>query len=198
MSDEPVNHAIDQVARQMTDGAPADAAAFRRRVLARIEAGDAPRRSWRAAFVLSPLAVAAVIAIAIAAARIPGVRHGRNDNAQVRIPPSPEGDGGTRTPDPAGARAPQRDSAAATARPAAEPSPSAPYLRSLAAGDRAAAPANRGAGVIEPAAPPGSIALAPLAVAAVSTDAIPIERLDTITPLTLAPLAITDLQRRIE
>jgi hypothetical protein len=198
MWDEPVNDAIDEVARRMTEGAPDEAAAFRRRVLARIEAGDAPRRSWRAAFVLSPIAVAAAIVIAIVAARAPGVRYSNSGNAQVRVPPSPGGYSATRTPDIAGARASQRDLVAATARTGAAAASPAPYLRARAAGHRAVSPANREAGVIEPAAPPGSIALAPLAVGAVSADAIPIERLDTITPITVAPLEITDLQRRFE
>src|SRR3954463_12298410 len=64
MSDELLDRAIDEVARQMTEGAPLSAAAFRDRVRARIERGDAPRRSWRAAFVLSPIAAAIAIAVA--------------------------------------------------------------------------------------------------------------------------------------
>ena len=48
MSDERVNGTIDAVAREMTGGAPAPG--FRRRLAARIEAGETPRRSWRAAF----------------------------------------------------------------------------------------------------------------------------------------------------
>jgi hypothetical protein len=197
MSDEPLNNAIDEAARQLTEGAPADAAAFRRRVLARIEAGDAPRRSWRAAFVLSPIAVAAAMVIALFVA--PGFQSGDRGRLlrqvqgtpspstttapqeTVRLAPSPGSYGGTRKPDTAEARGAP-----------------APPLRSRAAGDRAVAPASRGAGVIEPAAPPDSIAVAPLTVGAVSTDPIPIERLDTITPITIAPLDIIDLQRRFE
>jgi hypothetical protein len=66
MWDERVNIAIDEVAREMTEEAPAtDDADFRRRVLARIASDDEPRASWRAAFVLSPIAVAAAIVIAV-------------------------------------------------------------------------------------------------------------------------------------
>src|SRR5471032_2195607 len=67
MLDDELNTAIDDEARQMTEGSPA--AGLRHRVIARIESGDAPRRSWRAAFVLSPIAAAAAIAIVLVVAR---------------------------------------------------------------------------------------------------------------------------------
>src|SRR5207302_1165531 len=98
MSDERVNGAIDKVARQMTEAAPAGGAEFRRRVLARIDARETPRRSWRAAFVLSPIAAAMVIAIAVLA-----MRGGRSQpqmtspaDTTVRLPPSRDSFGGTR------------------------------------------------------------------------------------------------------
>ena len=72
MSDEQVNSAIDEVARQMTEEAPPAGADFRRRVLARIASNEAPRASWRAAFVLSPIAVAAAVAIVMMSVRKPG------------------------------------------------------------------------------------------------------------------------------
>src|SRR4051812_38268653 len=64
MSDERVDAVIDEVARQMTNGSPADADTFRRRIVSRIEGGAAPGRSWRAVFVLAPIGAAIVIAIA--------------------------------------------------------------------------------------------------------------------------------------
>ena len=56
MWDERVNTAIDEVARQMTEGSPAGSADFRRRVLARIESGEraAPRGAPRSCSRRSP------------------------------------------------------------------------------------------------------------------------------------------------
>jgi hypothetical protein len=63
MSDERVDATIDEVAREMTRGElPPD---FRDRVIARLERGDARHRSWRPALVLAPLAVTAVVLLAI-------------------------------------------------------------------------------------------------------------------------------------
>jgi hypothetical protein len=53
---------IDDVARRLTAGEPD--AAFRVRVLARIEAGEA-RRAWRLRWALAPASIAAAIGIAI-------------------------------------------------------------------------------------------------------------------------------------
>src|SRR5258706_7719113 len=86
MSDEQLNTAIDEVARRMTEGSPAGDAGFRRRVLARIEAGDAPRARWRPLFVIVPFAAAIVIALVVA-------------RQAVRLPPSPLGFGGASRPD---------------------------------------------------------------------------------------------------
>src|SRR4051812_37520821 len=69
--DDALNQAIDEVARETTAAPVHEAAAFRRRVLARIESGDAPRRTWRASFVLTPIAAAAAIAMAMLAVRAP-------------------------------------------------------------------------------------------------------------------------------
>src|SRR5262245_43466587 len=63
MSDDALDRVIDDVARELTIGEPDHA--FRVRVLARIESGDAVR-SRRAAWIIAPLAAAAVIAVAVA------------------------------------------------------------------------------------------------------------------------------------
>ena len=185
-----LNTAIDEVAREMTEGAPADAAAFRRRVLARVETGAAPRRSWRAAFVLSPLAAAAAIVVALLVARgLPG-RHPATEHtpsAPREIAQTPPSAGAAGAPDTAApsvsahaADAPRGSARLAAAR---EPGPSEP-------GPSAPAP-------LEPndVTP---IAVAPLAVAALSPDPIPIDPLDAVTPLTVARIDITDMPRRFE
>lgn len=67
MSDERVDAAIDEVVRELTAGEPGSA--FTARVLARIDADEAVKRTratWRPAWVLSPLALAAAIVVAAA------------------------------------------------------------------------------------------------------------------------------------
>ena len=178
MWDERVNTAIDEVAREMTDEAAAtDDAAFRRRVLARIASDDEPRASWRAAFVLSPIAVAAAIVIAVFIVGRPDpVRPGVSQPAGNTIRPfdgaqgRPEALEGRRTPDTAEAR---------------RPGPFGP-------GDSRPAPQ------LDPIEV-DSIAPAPLVVGTLAPDPIQIERLDAVAPIDVAPLEIiTDLQRRQE
>ena len=73
MKRDRLDSAIDEVARQMTEAPIAGAVDFRRRVLARIESGGGrdvgPRRAWRAAWVMSTLAVAAAFVLAFAVFR---------------------------------------------------------------------------------------------------------------------------------
>jgi hypothetical protein len=67
MSHEHVDAAIDEVVCELTGGEPGGA--FTTRVLARIdgdEAGKRRRTKWRAAWVMSPLALAAAIVVALA------------------------------------------------------------------------------------------------------------------------------------
>ena len=194
MWDERVNGAIDEVARQMTEEAPPHGADFRRRVLARIASNDAPRASWRTAFVLSPIAVAAAIAIAVFVAGRPDpVRPGVSQPAgnTVRLPPSPlRGFGGTRKPDTTEAAGPKGPALQAAAANTVRLKPDTTEVRR---------PGSFGPGVLEPAPQVDSIAVAPLVVGALAPDPIHIERIETITPVTVAPLElITDIQRREE
>ena len=62
---EDIDRAIDDVARRLTAGEPDGA--FRARVMARIESGERARR-WPGAWIMSPLPIAALIVIALAAA----------------------------------------------------------------------------------------------------------------------------------
>jgi hypothetical protein len=67
MSDERVDAAIDEVVRELTAGQPGGA--FTAHVLARIDADEAGKRTrakWQAAWVMSPLALAAAIVVAVA------------------------------------------------------------------------------------------------------------------------------------
>jgi hypothetical protein len=184
-----VNRAIDEVARQMTEEAPpAGGDDFRRRVLVRIASDDEPRASWRAAFVLSPVALAAVMVIAVLVMR-----------------------GGTKPqatpPDTVTNRAEQ-------ARPLREPAGTTAgvggggvvgaELAPPVTKDLVRRPGPFGPGVSRPAPQldpieVDSIAPAALVVGTLAPDPIQIERLDAAAPIDVAPLEIiTDLQRRQE
>jgi hypothetical protein len=105
---DPIDAAIDDVARRMTEGAPQGG--FTARVLARIEGARAP---WRVSLVLSPLAAAAALAVIVTLAyhwwpdREPGssVTAGRarfTEAAPARIerPPQAQGDNLHEPPQP--------------------------------------------------------------------------------------------------
>jgi len=197
MWDERVNGAIDEVARQMTEEAPPHGADFRRRVLARIASNDAPRASWRTAFVLSPIAVAAAIAIAVFVAGRPDpVRPGVSQPAGNTVRPF---DGAQGRPEaPEGQLKPDTGEAAGPTGPALQAA-AANTVRLKPDTTEVRRPGSFGPGVLEPAPQVDSIAVAPLVVGALAPDPIHIERIETITPVTVAPLElITDIQRREE
>ena len=216
-----LDHAIDLVARQMTEGSRAGGPDFRRRVLARIEAGHAPRGNrrgdWRAAWVLSPLAAAAAIVMAIFVARGFQPRdHGPERGAPLEtstVAQSAAPQRQTVSPNPVPVRLkPPLDAARGGPQPVEGPD--------AAVGAGAARAVTVGAGTVRAgtnravsnlaaaalslqldalAAP--SIDLARLTVTTLAPDPIQFERLDmavpiAISPLEVAPLDITDLQRR--
>jgi len=180
MWDEPLNTAIDEVARQMTEGTPGDGAAFRRRVIARIEISDSPRRTWRASLVLTAVATAAAIIVALFIGR--------------ERRPSPFG--------PGGIAGPMVQTPPLRAADAAGPKGPALQTTAHAAPDPfARRPRASGAGVVTttPALEPNtvaSIAVAPLAVDTLSPESIHLEQLETIAPISVAPIDITDTSRR--
>jgi hypothetical protein len=186
MSDERLNTAIDEVARQMTDAGPGDAADLRRHVVARIEAGDAPRERWRAAFVWSPLAVATALAIVFFVAR-------SFESGDVRRP-GPSDTPGTSLPS-----SPIAAAAQPKQRSAQRPTPEAtvPAARRNAEHRTGSfEPAAAGTMLDEPAPPIEPLDVAPLTVDALRPDPIPLEQLETIAPIFVAPLDITDMTRR--
>ena len=198
-TDAEIDSAIDAVARQMTDGSPAGGADFRRRVLARIESGQAPRPSWRAAWVLSPIAVAALVVMAVFVA--PGPQH------QVRLKPDATASTVRLKPDTTVAVAapdtqvrPTPDATGRTVRLTPDTTNRTATNRTATNRAQAAAGPPFDPEAIEAlAAPP--LDLAPLAIDALAPDPIPLEQLDTtspitIAPITVAPIDITDMQRR--
>jgi hypothetical protein len=224
-TDAELDRAIDVVARQMTEGSPAGRVDFRRRVLARIEAGHAPRASWRAAWVLPPIAVAAAIVMAIFAARsfrLHDVPADRRSQAEVVQPGDrgPERAAPQEIPAVTQSRAPQPvtvspDQITVRLKPPFDVAHGGPEalkgpdttVRAAAvravtnrtATNRAATSPDlqRGAEAIAALTAP-SLDLAPLTVGALIPNPIPIERLDAIPPIGVTPLDITDVQRRYE
>jgi hypothetical protein len=204
MSDERMNGAIDEVARQMTEGAPTDAAAFRRRVLARIAANEAPRRTWRSVFVLTPLAAAIVIAVVVSRPAGPKGPAPQTHEAVGR--PGPSGPG-VQPPatDAAGPNGPALP-AAVTVRGSGpsgpgvsgRPGPSGPGVSVLSrrpdpSGPGVSATALRATGdTLDP------LTVAPLTVDALTPDPIQIERMEIVASIAVAPLGIIDIQRRDE
>ncbi len=185
MSEELLDQAIAEVARELTRGEPGSA--FRAQVMARINAGDRPRyTAWRAAWVLSPVAVAAIVIAAFlfrttTPVSAPAVAvAGRAEQAR---PLRDQRDRIATAVDSASERA-----VAATPEGAGL-APSRPASNRVVTNRPAARP------VLDPlAAPP--LAVASIAVDTLAQDPIQIERLDAIAPMTVAPLDIPDVQRR--
>jgi hypothetical protein len=172
--------AIDAVAREMTEATPDDG--FRARVLARI---DEPRRSaWRSPWVLSPLAVAAIVVLAVA------LRPGRPVRRDASAPAAQS------------ARGPAHNGNVSTGQPAstnrAETEPLAQSAPSVAAStavppDRGTARRN-GTGAKETSlGPPPSSDVDELAPPSIEIDTIALDRLSRPEPLTLQPLDVPSI-----
>jgi hypothetical protein len=175
MWDEELNSTIDEVARQMTDPAPGEGAGFRRRVLERIAAGDAPRRNWRAGFVLSPIAVAAAMVIAVMFVRRPAgpVEPMRQTPPLAAVTPRE-----TATPGLSAFARP--DAPRASARPAEAPAAG----RRFGAG--APAPDGSAPAIAVLSVPP--LTVDPIALSPIETDSMPLQTLDAIAPIGVTPL----------
>jgi hypothetical protein len=187
MSDKRLDQAIDDVARELTRGEPGGA--FRAQVMARIDAGATPRARWRAAWILSPLAVAALVMIAVFVARGP--------DSPVRL-----------KPDTTVAVAPQSRVVplAPTHEAASAPQETAPSPRTINV--RLPPSPRRGFGgtgkpdttpapQIDPLVEP-RLDVALLTIDALTPDPISVDRLDAVPSIAIAPLDINDLQRRFE
>jgi hypothetical protein len=166
-----IDLAIDKVARQMTTGElPSD---FRARVVARIAEGGPPRRRWRAAWILSPIAAVAVMTVAIFIAR----------GFQPRVTPQPSSQtvAATRkTPPVESVRRP------APTAPSGEADPKGPALRRGPKRGRMYTTSE-----IDALAPP-RLEVAPLGLEALPTESIAVPRLDAIAPIAVEPLPTND------
>ena len=154
--DSAIDRAIDEVARQMTVGEPSSD--FRARVVARLDAGDRPQRFWPAAWILSPIAAAAVVAVAIFVAR----------GFQPRVAPQPS-----------------TESVVARTTPpveSAEAGPKGPALRRAQQRGHIYTTSE-----IDALAPP-RLEVAPLGLEALPTRSIAVPQLDAIAPIAVEPL----------
>ena len=174
-TDDQLDAEIDAVAREMTAGVPADSSAFRRRVLDGIDASATPRKTWRSAWVLAPLAAAAAVVIAVAMYPTTVRLKPPVDVAQAR-PQAVKGPDITEARPPSTVRLPARR--------------------------RSAENLQRSSALAAVAPPPLAIApidVAPLGAARLeAADSIQIPRLDAITPIDVTPLGLDDSQRRDE
>ena len=175
---------IDEVAREMTAGAPDGA--FRARVLARIEAGVDAHRRRRRAFVLAPIAAMALLAVLVTVF----VARSGLDNGHIGPLVS-------------------RPASQATDRrlPTVEHDSTQIAASAAAAAPRIVIKGSRSASTPSRAQPVAAVAgfdrleLTPidtttLSTTAIPTDAIETDQLDTIPPLAIASLVPEDDRRR--
>jgi len=194
MTEDPLDAAIDAVAREMTAGEQAGAADFRGRVLDGIDRSAAAGAWWRRAWVAAPLAAAGAIAIAVV--MFQGTVRPKPDTTDapmtVRLKPD-------NTEPPTVRRPPDTTDAPTKGRRRApvEVAQSGPERRSSAENPQ-------GASVLAAVAPPPRLAIAPIDVAPLgaarleAADSIQLRRLDAITPIDVMPLGLDDSQRRDE
>ena len=192
-ADDRLDAAIDAVAREMTEPGTPDAAAFRCRVLDGIDASAVPRKTWRSAWVLAPLAAAAAVVIAVA--MYPTTVRPKPDTTDarttVRLKPDTTDERTTVRPKPD----------TTDARTTVRLKPDTTDAR-LPARRSSTEDLQRPSALAAVAPPPLAIApidVAPLGAARLdSADSIQVPRLDAITPIDVTPLGLDDSQRRDE
>jgi hypothetical protein len=178
-----IEAAIDDVARRMTEGAPG--AGFKARVFARIGAAHAP---LRASWLLAPLAVTAVVLIAVMAYRGRSVDHGGTSSTAAGVV-----SGTADTVRSAGERATERQGGIVATPPERAARDGAALARSRGPGHLARsvapspAPNSEVTGLAPPALQIGSIDVDRIA----QPDPISIDRLET-SSIALAPIGEGD------
>jgi hypothetical protein len=181
MSDR-IDAIVDEVAGAMTADEPRRD--FTARVMTRIADNDAPRPTWRAAWLVAPVAVVSiVIVVFVARSFVDAPRRDGVRVAETPVQPAP------------GVVPPKPD---ITDRSTTDSSTAERSTTRRAATVRAATTiANRSPWDIDPLVTP-PIDVAPLTIDLLAPAPIPLERLDTIRPVDVAPLTIDDGQRRQE
>jgi len=172
--------AIDAVAREMTEAAPDDG--FRARVLARID--ERRRPAWRSPWVLSPIAVAAAVVLAVALRpEHPIRREAGAPAAQSTSGPAARGDVSTGQPANTNRAEPERFAQSApsvAASAAVTPEPGTARRNGTAARETPAS-----------APPPSDVN--ELAPPPIEIETIAVARLARPEPLTLQPLDVPSI-----
>jgi hypothetical protein len=176
MHPDPIDAIVDEVAGSLTAGEPR--ADFTTRVMARIESSDMPRRGWHHAWLLAPLAAAAILAMLLVRGPERTALHVDRGPAAFAPPALRRA-----TPELAGNPGEQRRERAA------------PQDRRR--GDRSARQRVREPYALDPLVTAG-IGVTPLTIDRLASDPIAIDRIDPITSVDVAPLTIDDPQRRQE
>jgi hypothetical protein len=181
-SEERIDALIDDVARRMTEGAPA--ADFTARVLQRIDARQ-PGLRWRWVWVAGPLAAAAVILIALQFGWLnPGI---------YEVPPVVVVEG----PDATGKKPSINGPSVVQLTPPLDEGPDATRRKPDATRANRNATARQVASSIDTLAPPRldvtPLEITPLDARVTSPDSIEVEQLETIAPIAVTPLG-TDIR----
>ena len=182
--------AIDEAAGELTAGEPGHR--FTTEVMARIESGDVPSRTWRAAWAIVPLAAAVTVMIAMFAARGPQPRdRDPKAGAGQQTPPAVARDS---APDD---RVPTTAAPRATGTPPPSPrrgfgATSSPQRGFSVTGRPDAAEAPRLATDIP------RLEMPRLTMDTLTQPPIPPDPIDVISPITVTPLEIDEVQRRQE
>ena len=184
MRDDDIDRAIDEVARELTAGEPEGA--FSARVVARIDAGE-PRDRWFPRSMMSPLPVAALILVAIAAARWYVREHHAGTVVRVEVSTAPQQ---ARSPETLALQSPEERAPPSPERSAGILIARRSSVRLKADATYRSANAPYGSDV-DALAPPRlkipSIALAPID----RGDSIQLQQLEPIAPIDVVPLSIT-------
>lgn len=185
-----IDAAIDEVAQRMTEGAPD--AAFKARVLARID-DHRPSHGRRLAWMLSPLAIAALVIIAV-------VMFTQSDRQSRSVPSVTQREKPAEIVSPgdtARGRGPVNDVATAPRETAASQTLARAHPAASRRPQRAAI-ASTSSGEVDALAPP------PLEVESIRLAALPpansirVAPLETIAPIDVAPLAEPDIEHEGE
>ena len=169
------------------------------RRMARIESGDAPSRTWRAAWAIVPLAAAAAMAMAVFMARGPQPRNRDPQTAAgQQTPPAVAQDSQPRDRGPAAFAPP----ALRRATPELAPSPDERRRERAAPHETRRLPPRPGAGVSAAGNPDTTdiprLEMPRLTVAALTQPPMTTDPIDVISPINVAPLEIDEVQRRQE
>lgn len=196
MTNDELDTAIDEVAREMTSGEPHDGAVFRLGVLGRIERSEQSHRTRPAVWILAPMGAIAAIAVAVAFLRPATPTPSADPARHIESPQQP----GAAMSQP---RTGPDTSPRADGRNIVGPTPGTRAIAATRVAGRAP-DARSTAPPLDRLAPPAALVVDPIAVEAIGITRLPaaepiqVQRLDAITPIDVTPLGLDELPRRHE